>query len=197
MAKLYYQGHGSYRITSNKGQVIYVDPYAGIGYDKPADIILVTHQHSDHNQIQLCSKKPTCKIITNEEALNDGIHNSFKINDIIIESVEAYNKNHDINKCVGYIITIDRVSIYCSGDTSITNQMSTFKDKQITYALYPLDGFYNMNLKEGEEAATLVAAKHNIPIHLKPGQLFDKDRALEWNAPNKLIIEPNEEIELI
>ena len=29
MAKLFYQGHGSYRITSNDGRVIYIDPYAG------------------------------------------------------------------------------------------------------------------------------------------------------------------------
>jgi hypothetical protein len=42
MAKLYYQGHGSCRVTADDGRVIYVDPYAGGGYDKPADIILVT-----------------------------------------------------------------------------------------------------------------------------------------------------------
>ena len=29
MAELLYQGHGSYRIVSNEGVVIYVDPYAG------------------------------------------------------------------------------------------------------------------------------------------------------------------------
>ena len=38
MAELLYQGHGSYRIVSNEGVVIYVDPYAGEGYDMPADI---------------------------------------------------------------------------------------------------------------------------------------------------------------
>ena len=27
MAELLYQGHGSYRIVSNEGVVIYVDPY--------------------------------------------------------------------------------------------------------------------------------------------------------------------------
>ena len=48
MAKLLYQGHGSYRITADDGRVLYVDPYAGEGYDKPADIVLITHEHSDH-----------------------------------------------------------------------------------------------------------------------------------------------------
>ena len=32
-ARLLYQGHGSYRITTGEGKVIYVDPYAGGGYD--------------------------------------------------------------------------------------------------------------------------------------------------------------------
>ena len=49
MPKLLYQGHGSYRLTADDGRTIYVDPYAGGGYDLPADIILITHQHSDHN----------------------------------------------------------------------------------------------------------------------------------------------------
>jgi L-ascorbate metabolism protein UlaG (beta-lactamase superfamily) len=57
MSKLYYQGHGSYRFTTNDGCVIYIDPYAGDGYDLPAYLILVTHDHSDHNQVQLVAQK--------------------------------------------------------------------------------------------------------------------------------------------
>ena len=46
MAKLLYQGHGSYRITAGDGRILYVDPYAGDGYGKPADIVLITHDNS-------------------------------------------------------------------------------------------------------------------------------------------------------
>jgi L-ascorbate metabolism protein UlaG (beta-lactamase superfamily) len=38
----------------------------------PADMILVTHQHKDHNQIKRCTQKPDCRIITNEDALEGG-----------------------------------------------------------------------------------------------------------------------------
>ena len=38
MAKLLFQGHGSFRITTDENIVIYVDPYVGSGYDLPADI---------------------------------------------------------------------------------------------------------------------------------------------------------------
>ena len=36
---LLYQGHGSLRITTADNKVIYIDPYAGDGYDLPADLI--------------------------------------------------------------------------------------------------------------------------------------------------------------
>lgn len=49
---------------SNEGVVIYVDPYAGEGYDMPADIVIVTHEHSDHNQVDLVTLKDDGVILT-------------------------------------------------------------------------------------------------------------------------------------
>ena len=196
MPKLFYQGHGSYRLTSNDGLVIYVDPYAGEGYDKPAGIILVTHQHGDHNQVKLCAKKENCQIITNEEALAGGKHNSFDIDGILIQAVEAKNMMHNPKSCVGYIITLDGVKVYASGDTSKTEQMGTFADMKLDYAILPGDGIFNMGLKEAAECAEIIKAKHNIIIHVKPGALFSRKKADKWDAPDKLIIEPGQEIDL-
>jgi len=196
MAKLFYQGHGSFRLTAADGRMVYVDPYAGEGYDLPADLILVSHQHGDHNQVELCAKKPDCKIISNVEALQGGKHNTFDFNGIQIQAVEAYNKNHNPAECVGFIITIDGVKIYASGDTSKTTQMETFADMGLDYAILCGDGFYNMGLEEATECAKLIGAKHNIIIHVKPKALFDRELAKQWDAPNKLIVEPNEEITL-
>lgn len=197
MTKLLYQGHASIRITSKDGVVIYIDPYAGEGYDVPADIILVTHNHSDHNKIKLVMQKPDCTVITNVQAIKGGEHNSFSINGIEIESVEAHNDNHNRLFSGGYIITVDGIKIYMAGDTSKTEQMETFSEKELDYALLPCDGVYNMDAKEAAECAEIIGAKHNIPIHMKPGSLFDKDIAESFDAPNRLIVEAGEEIELI
>ena len=195
MPKLLFQGHGSYRITADNDFVIYVDPYKGKGYDVPADIILVTHQHSDHNRINRCAQKPGCRIITNEDALAGGQHNSFDISGVSIRAVEAANRNHDPKLCVGFIITIEGIKIYASGDTSKTKQMETFAALELDYALFPGDGFFNMGPDEAAECAKLVGAKHNALIHLKPGGSYRKN-AEKWSAPNKLIIEPGQEISL-
>ena len=111
-------------------------------------------------------------------------------------AVEAYNKNHNPAECVGFIVTIDVVKIYASGDTSKTAQMETFADMGLDYAILCGDGVYNMNPEEAAECARLIGAKHNIIIHVKPKALFDREIAEKWDAPNKLIVEPNEEISL-
>lgn len=198
MAKLLYQGHGSVRITTEEGKVIYIDPYAGSGYDAPADLILVSHQHGDHNQVGLIATKNTgCEIITEAEALKDGKRQTFDFGYIKVEAVEAGNKNHDPKQCVGFILTLSGgVQVYLSCDTGKTEQMSTFADRKIDYAFFCCDGVYNMGVEEASECAALVKAKHSIPYHMAPGELFNREFAEKFTAEGRLIIAAGEEFDL-
>ena len=92
MAELLYQGHGSYRIVSNEGVVIYVDPYAGEGYDMPADIVIVTHEHSDHNQVDLVTLKDDGVILRHGDLFVDGEYPIKKIKKVMIEGTPAENE---------------------------------------------------------------------------------------------------------
>ena len=196
MKKILYQGHGSLRLTADD-TVIYIDPYAGEGYDVPADLILVTHQHYDHTAIDKPAKKQGCKIFQNMDAIKDGKYVSFDFNGIHIEPVQAYNKNHPIDECVGYILTFsDGIKVYFAGDTSKTEQMKTFADKKLDYAFLPADGIYNMDIPEAMECADIKKAKTTFPIHIAPGKLFDRERAERFKVNGARIIEPGEETEL-
>ena len=196
MAKLLYQGHGSLRLTSNSGMVVYIDPYAGEGYDKPADLILVTHQHHDHNKIDLPPHAADCEIIQNMDALIGGAYQKFTVKDINIEATEAYNKNHHKEECVGYLVSVDGLLIYFAGDTAQTKQMETLAERQIDYAFLPIDGIFTMNIKAAEKCAELIGAKHTIPIHMKPGKLFDAKKAGKFAADGAMVVKPGEEVEL-
>lgn len=198
MATLFYQGHGSLRITTTEGKVIYVDPYIGEGYDLQADAILVSHQHGDHNQLDLIkSRSAECVIITEAQAIKDSEHQTIDLGYVKVEAVEAGNKNHDPAQCVGFILTLsDGVQVYLSCDTAKTAQMSTFADRKIDYAFFCCDGVYNMDRKEASECAELVKAKHSIPYHMAPGELFNREIAEEFTADGRLIIAAGEEITL-
>jgi len=122
--KLLYQGHSSLRFVAENGTVIYVDPYIGDGYDLPADIILITHEHDDHNVIEkIEAQNPGCVIIRAADAIIDGKLKTFKVKGITIEAVEAENSLHTTKGpldpdnpwlvwAVGYIITIDGIKVY-------------------------------------------------------------------------------------
>jgi L-ascorbate metabolism protein UlaG (beta-lactamase superfamily) len=69
---------------------------------------------------------------------------------------------------VGYIITIDGITVYASGYTSKNQADGVIRHKEPRLCAVPFDGIFNMGLKEGADCAHLAGAKHNIPIHLNP-----------------------------
>ncbi|WP_035282843.1 MULTISPECIES: MBL fold metallo-hydrolase [unclassified Clostridium] len=196
MAKLLYQGQASLRIVTSEGKVIYIDPYAG-EYDMPADLILVTHQHFDHNKVELVKRRNSgCVIISQDEALKNGKHQIFKLGYVTVEAVEAgYNRYHDITKCVGYILTFtDGKTIYISGDTSKTKQMNTLAERNLDYAIFCCDGHFNMDMDEAAECAAIVGAKYNIPYHMSIGEVFNPKCAEQFQAKGRIIVADGEEI---
>ena len=198
-SRLLYQGHGSLRIVTAEGKVIYIDPYAGEGYDLPADLILVSHGHQDHTAVKLIKKRnKDCRIITYKEALVKGEYKTFDLGFATVEAVQAGNNpNHNIKVCVGWLITLpDGVTVYATGDTSATDQMAELADRRIDYALFVCDGKYNMDMDEAIACAKLVNACHSIPYHMAPGALFDPERAELFDVPGRLIVPAGEEIAL-
>ena len=194
MAELLYQGHGSYRIVSNEGVVIYVDPYAGEGYDMPADIVIVTHEHSDHNQVDLVTLKDDGVILRHGVLFVDGEYPIKKIKKVMIEGTPAENKNHTREECVGFIMTVDGITLYGAGDTNYYPEMESFND--LDYALLPVDGIYNMSAQEASRCAHVIDSRYFIPIHTSPTQLYDEDIAKSFKSPHALYMKPGERLKL-
>ena len=202
MSKMLFMAHGSLRFETDTGKTIYLDPAYGEGYDLPADIVLVTHQHHDHNRTELMPKNPGCLIVTEQQALADGKYNIFEHSGIRIESVPADNQNHPRNQCVGYILTFDKKSIYCAGDTSTFPEMESFAARQLDYALLPIDGVYNMDADEASKCAKIIKAHYTVPIHTGPDNgstirdNYNEENAARFSCPGKLLIRHGEEITL-
>jgi len=165
---LTYIGHAHLMIITAEGTVIYIDPYKidGYTYTHKADIILVTHEHSDHNQVDIVPKNDDCTILRVKQTINkDGTYNTFTIGEVTIIPVPARNKNHDIKATNGLILQFDGITVYHAADTDKLDSMADLKQYDIDYAFFPIDGKYNMDAAEAMECAELVGARHNTPIH--------------------------------
>lgn len=195
-AILHFWGRASVRIDLDDGRVIYIDPYAYYkgAYEKPADIILVTHQHSDHNKIFLVKEKKSTRIFECPKNIKNG--DVVFVDDIEIRAVQAYNSNHRKDQCCGFVIKVGELVIYHSGDTSTTSEMSEMSKYIIDYALLCMDDYYNMGPKEAEKVTVLIKAKYVIPIHTSKSGYYDEKNVNKFNYSGKIKMKPGDSVKL-
>lgn len=190
---LHFIGRASVRIEYADGTVVYIDPAEGdrSEYEKSADLVLVTHQHSDHNQVDLVKLNEGAVIIQCPNDITAGNKATFK--DITINAVSAYNTNHRKEVSCGFVLAKGDLVIYHSGDTSITSDMDSLSSFNIDYAMLCMDGYYNMGPDDALKAAQMIKARYIIPIHTSKSGLFDQQNAERFAYENKIILEPGME----
>lgn len=168
-------GHDAFRLLAD-GVTLYFDPFQLQGDPPKADIILISHDHYDHcspEDIAKISKADTL-IFTERQAaaklsghvicLAPGeVHTAGAIR---IEAVPAYNTDKKFhpaaNAWLGFIVTVQGVSIYHAGDTDRIPEMKDFK---ADIALLPVSGTYVMTADQAAEAALDLHPKLAIPMH--------------------------------
>ncbi len=203
VGQLTWLGHASIKIKTNDGLVIYIDPYAGTDYSEAADLILVTHGHSDHTRVDKVTKKDGCLIYSGPGANVGGSTiapgEQVEALGLVISAVHAYNSNHPKGTGVGFVLDIHGLKLYHAGDTAKIDEMAELTALHLDYALLPIDGVYNMGPDEAKLAAEIIQAKKNIPIHVAPSNASEADKQKnidKFNPPNKLILKEGDTIYL-
>ncbi len=172
--KIVWLGHASFRIDGTKS-VVYIDPWK-LEKAAPADVICITHSHFDHLSVEDIEKirKPTTAIVGPADCAADfgssfttiAPGQSVTIEDVAVKAVPAYNTDKEFhpqqNNWVGYVITIDGVRIYHSGDTDLIPEMS---DLAVDVALLPVGGTYTMTVPQAAEAVKRLNPKVAVPMH--------------------------------
>jgi len=172
--KISWLGHASFRIAGSKSTV-YIDPWKLKGA-VPADVVCITHSHFDHLSGEDVEKirKPTTVIIGPADC-KGGFGDAFKtvsvgdtlsVGDVTVEAVPAYNTDKDFHpkakKWVGYIVTVDGVRIYHTGDSDMIPEMEHI---QADVALLPVGGTYTMTVSQAARAADKIKPKVAVPMH--------------------------------
>jgi L-ascorbate metabolism protein UlaG (beta-lactamase superfamily) len=173
--------HAGFQIKA-AGKVIYVDLEKYDDVPEKADLILVTHSHSDHCdplKIKAVSKEGTqiiapssCTSKLSGSTMTIKAGKEITVNDITIRAVHAYNTKrfrtpgkpyHPKDLGVGYIIKVEGKTIYHAGDTDFIPEMRELG--HIDVALLPSGDTYTMDNVEAAEAAIAIKPTVAIPMH--------------------------------
>ncbi len=153
LSKLHWFGTSA--ILYNGSQKIYFDPISLAGTFPPADIILITHAHTDHwsvNDLKKIISPKTTLIISPSvkiayEAAKDELGvsatvleegKSTEVNGVTIEAVPAFDTTYHQKGTggEGYIVTVDGIRIYHAGGTAAYPEMAKYKSDIAIIPMY-------------------------------------------------------------
>ena len=177
--------HGSLEINYNGTEIqvdpvgTFVTPATDYAQFPKANIILITHEHKDHYDLEAIT---TLRNKATSIFVNNAVFNMFKNGivmrngdsiqyapDIKIEAVPAYNYTeghtqfHPKGRDNGYILTLDGLRIYIAGDTEDIPEMANLKD--IDIAFLPCNQPYTMTVEQLVKAAKTFKPKVVFPYH--------------------------------
>ena len=171
--KIHWLGHDTIWI---EGSVeVCFDPFQ-ISTTRPADLILITHEHFDH-----CSPDDVVKIQRTETTIvTDAVSakklkgdvrvvapgDSLEVKGVSIEVGPAYNTNKNFHPkqaaMLSFVVSLDGVRYYHAGDTDYIPEM---KEIRADVAFLPVSGTYVMTAEEAIQAVRAIKPVLAIPMH--------------------------------
>lgn len=181
--KITFIGHGTLMFDFG-GKVIHIDPvgqYADYSKLTKADIIFITHEHSDHLDIKAIEtiRKATTILVMTEACvakigggivLKNGDRKT--VDGLEIDAVPAYNILHMRSAGVpfhgkgagnGYVIKFSDKTVYVAGDTENIPEMKSLE--KIDIAFLPMNLPYTMTPEMVADAAKAFKPKILYPYH--------------------------------
>ena len=189
-------GHSAFQVISPRGRHVLVDPWLEGNPMAPvggppithADLILVTHAHSDHaGDVERLAKRFRSTVVCIHEAAmwfeRNGLENcvgmgkggTVHVDGLKVTMTHAtHSSSFDsgpepfyAGEPAGYVLTLENgATIYFAGDTGPTMDMQIVGDLyQPEVAVLPIGDHYTMGPREAAYAAKLLRSRWVIPCH--------------------------------
>jgi len=184
LGEILWLGHAGFRIKLG-GKTIFVDPWLEGNPKSPmkpsditeADIVCVTHDHSDHmgDAVEICRRTGATLVGIHEigvyaeeqgvNAIGMNIGGTVDVDGIKITMVHAFH-SCERGAPAGFIISDGETAIYHAGDTGLFGDMELIgRLYQPRIAMLPIGGHYTMGPREAAEAVRLIKPRVVIPMH--------------------------------
>jgi len=168
--KVKWYGHASFLITSEAGLKIITDPYepgafgGAIGYGPipdEADIVLVSHDHADHNYAQGLRGKP-------QVVKGSGPH---RVKGLEFTGIPAYHdekKGSERGKNTIFCFLLDGVHVCHVGDLGhVLTEQEAKQIGLVDLLLLPVGGVYTVDPSQATQTLQRLKPKVTIPMHFK------------------------------
>jgi L-ascorbate metabolism protein UlaG (beta-lactamase superfamily) len=168
--KLKWYGHSAFKLTTDKGVRIIVDPYesgfgnGGLTYGKitdEADLVLTSHEHGDHSYVG--DIKGSFTRVEKE--------GSYAIAGVKVTAIPCFHdssKGKDRGKNLIFVIEADGLKLAHVGDLGHTLSPDILqKLGSVDVLLLPVGGFYTIDAKEATEVMNAVKPKLTVPMHYR------------------------------
>lgn len=162
-------GHSCFKLKGKKVSVV-CDPYDEKIGIKPAkkleaDIVTVSHQHYDHNNI---------KIVGGSPFIIDG-PGEFEIKEVSIFGIPSFHdkkQGQERGKNTIFLIEMEGVRICHLGDLGhLLSEEELEQLDGVDVLLIPVGGIYTISSKEAVELISEIEPKIVIPMHYRFGKL--------------------------
>ncbi len=164
-------GHAAFLITSDTGVRIITDPYTPtkeLGYDRineTADIVTVSHDHFDHNNVAAVSGDP--EVVT-ETAEVKGI----KFRGVFTHHDEFQGAKRGRNTV--FCFELDGIKVCHLGDLGhLLDERQAAEIGKVDVLLVPVGGFFTIDAPAAGRVSNQLKPKVMIPMHFKTGKCGD------------------------
>jgi L-ascorbate metabolism protein UlaG (beta-lactamase superfamily) len=166
--KIKYLAHASFLITTEGGVKIVTDPYTaspGFGYgeiSETADIVTVSHEHGDHNNVASVRGNP--KVVRTDE----------EVKGIKIKAVPTAHDETDGSqrgKNTIFCFTVDGINICHAGD--LGHELTAAQVQSIgkvDVLMIPVGGFFTIDAATATRVCDQLKPKLIFPMHYKTGK---------------------------